>query len=93
MIQIVKDISSMPPPFNMVVFVVLIATLGTVLKVIAKQTSAYFSQRQELEFKRELLDRGLTGEEVERVIRARGPQVEAQLGGVNMGHGAQERVT
>jgi hypothetical protein len=73
--EVIQSITSIDPPFNMIVLIVLIGTAGTVLGTIAKQIRKWACQRQEVEFKRELLDRGMSAEEIERVIRARGPAV------------------
>ena len=65
---------SVPPPFNMVVYIMLIICGSSVLSSVFKQIRKYACHRQELEFKRELLDRGMTVEEIEQVVRARGDE-------------------
>jgi hypothetical protein len=70
-----QSIVDIPPPFNMIVLIVLIVTAGSALTAAVAQVRKYFSHRQELEFKRELLDRGMTAEEIERVVRAQSPTV------------------
>jgi hypothetical protein len=67
------SITNMQSPFNMIVLVVLFGSIATTIATIAKQLRRYASQRQELEFKRELLERGMSAAEIEQVIRARGP--------------------
>ena len=62
---------AIPPPFNMIVLIVLICTIGGILTSAGKQIRKFACHRQELEFKRELLDRGLSADEVERVIKAK----------------------
>jgi hypothetical protein len=74
--QIVDSITSIPAPFNMVVLIVLIGTTAGVLGTVAKQIRKFTCHRQELEFKRDLLDRGLSAEDIERVVRARSPGVD-----------------
>lgn len=76
MIQIFHEIIGISPPFNMIVLIVLLTAGASVIKVVAMQVRRYFVHRHELEFKRELIDRGLSGDEIERVIRAHGPSVE-----------------
>ena len=61
-------IQVMPPPFNMIAFIALVFAVAGVLSSLAKQVRKYLSHRQELEFKRELLDRGLAIDEIERVV-------------------------
>ena len=62
-------ILELPLPFNMVVIIVLICTVAGVITAIAKETRTYFCHRNELELKRELLDRGLEPREIEEVMR------------------------
>jgi hypothetical protein len=78
MLDILKAIVSIPTPFNMVVFIVLIGSTAGVLSTIASQIRKYGCHRQEIEFKRELVDRGLSADEIEQIITARMPKrVEA----------------
>jgi hypothetical protein len=72
-----QSIVDIPPPFNMIVLIVLIVTAGSALSGAFSQLRKYFSHRQELEFKRELLDRGMNAEDLERVVKARGPASES----------------
>lgn len=39
-----------------------------------KQIRKFACQRQELEFKREMVDRGMSVEEIERLVQAKGPE-------------------
>jgi len=49
----------------------LVIVFGTVLAVtIAMQIGRYMSYRQELDFKREMIDRGMSIEEVEQLLTA-----------------------
>jgi hypothetical protein len=66
-------ITTLPTPFNMVVWIVLIGTVASVTTAIVKQLGAYAQQRQDLAFKRELIDRGMSADEVQRVVEARTP--------------------
>lgn len=70
MSDVLQRIVSMPPPFNMVVLVVLIFSVAGIFSSIAKQIRKYACYRQELEFKREMLDRGMTPDEIRDVIAA-----------------------
>lgn len=62
---------SVPPPFNMVIYIMLIVCGSGVLTSMLKQIRKFACHRQELEFKRELLDRGMASDEIEQVVRAR----------------------
>ncbi len=64
------SILQLPVPFNMVVMIVLICTVAGVITAIAKETRHYFCHRNEMELKREMLDRGMEPREIEEVIRA-----------------------
>jgi hypothetical protein len=80
MSDLVHSIISIPPPFNMIVLIVLIVATAGVVGTIVKQVRKYACHRQELEFKRELLDRGLPVDEIERIVRARGPSSDSGHG-------------
>ena len=80
MSEMFQSIINIPPPFNMIVLIVLFGSLASVLGTIAWQISAVAIHRQELTFKRELVERGMTAEEIERIVRAKSPEhVEAEV--------------
>ena len=66
-------LQSIPAPFNMIVLIVLICTTGGVVTTLVQQVRAYLCHREDLELKREMLDRGMSGDEIERVMRAKSP--------------------
>ncbi|NOZ40355.1 MAG: hypothetical protein GXP24_09030 [Planctomycetes bacterium] len=70
MSSFVELMRSVPPPFNMVVYIMLIVCGSGVLTSVFKQIRKFACHRQELDFKRELLDRGMSAEEVAQVIQA-----------------------
>lgn len=70
MTAIFRSIVSIPPPFNMIV-IIMILVFGTALVTsLAKQIRKYACHRHDLELERDMLDRGMTVEEIERVVRA-----------------------
>ena len=69
--ELIELFKSLGPPWNMIVLVMLISCIASVVKVIAKQSRAYASHRAEMNLKRELVERGLSVDEIERVIAAR----------------------
>jgi hypothetical protein len=77
MTDIFRRIIEMPAPFNMVVLVVLIVTIGSIVKGIAKYVRQFACHRNELEFKREMLERGMSAGEIEQVVRARAPSAKS----------------
>ena len=70
MTDIFHSIVSMPSPFNMVVIVVMITCAAAVLKFVAMEIRRYGCHRQDIDFKREMVDRGLSAEEIERILAA-----------------------
>lgn len=72
-----QSITAIPAPFNMIVLFVLIATVGSAFATFIHQIRKYASHRLELDFKRDLLDRGVSADEVEQIVRAHGSAVEA----------------
>ena len=70
MTDIIQYLTSIQPPFNMMVIVVLICSVAGVIGTIAKQLRMYASHRAEMNLKRELVERGLSVEEIERVVKA-----------------------
>jgi len=70
MTRFMEFISSIPVPFNMIVLVVLITAVAGTITSIAKFVRQYHCHREEIELKREMLDRGMSAQEIEQVIRA-----------------------
>lgn len=66
-----RTINSIPPPFNMVVWIVLITCVTGIVTSIAKEIRKFVCYQQDLQFKRELIDQGLDVSEIERVVSAR----------------------
>ncbi len=71
MFEIFQAIVSIGVPFNMIVLIVLIGSVAGVLTGIATQIRKCGCHRQNIDFKRELVDRGLAAEEIERIVQAR----------------------
>ncbi len=69
-LEFFKAIISIQTPFNMIVLIVLFGSCAGVLTAIAKEIRKYGCHRQDIDFKRELVDRGLSGEEIERIVAA-----------------------
>ena len=65
------SIVAIPAPFNMVVLIVLIGSVAGVIGTIAKEVRKYLCHRTEMELKREMLDRGMKSQEIERVMKAK----------------------
>jgi hypothetical protein len=71
--NVIERILSLPVPFNMVVIIVAIVFASGIITSVAKQVRKYACLRHELNFKRELLDRGMSVDEIEQVVKARSP--------------------
>ena len=76
MSSLFESILRMPVPFNMIVLIVLIGSVAGVIATVAKEIRKYFCHREEMELKREMLDRGMEGDEIEQVMRATTADVE-----------------
>jgi hypothetical protein len=69
--QLIHGILDMPAPFNMVVLVVLIVCTTGVITSFFKQIRKYACHRRDADLKRELVERGLGVEEIERILAAK----------------------
>jgi hypothetical protein len=58
----------------MVVIIVAIVFVSGIITSALKQVRKYVCLRQELEFKREMVDRGMTADEIERIVKVRSPE-------------------
>ena len=67
------SVVSIPAPFNMVVLLVLIGSVAHLATSVATQVRKYASHRVETQLKRELVERGLSIDEIERVVAAQSP--------------------
>jgi hypothetical protein len=72
MADLLKGIVSIPPPFNMIVLIFLIIAVSGVIASLFKQIRKYACHQREIELKRELVDRGLSVDEIERIVAAKG---------------------
>jgi TRAP-type C4-dicarboxylate transport system permease small subunit len=70
---LLQSIVALPVPFNMVVLVVLIGCVAGVITSLAKEIRKFFCHRNEMELKREMLERGLDATEIDQVMRATSP--------------------
>ena len=73
MTQLIDKILSIPVPFNMIVIIVAISFGTAIITSIAKQIRKYACLRHELDFKRDMIDRGMSVAEVEQLMAAKSP--------------------
>ena len=69
-----QGVFKLKTPFNMVVIIVMISVGAGVITTLITQIRKYAGHRQELEFKREMLDRGLSVDEIEKIVQAKGQE-------------------
>lgn len=60
-------------PFNMIILVALFGCATGAVTGIAAQLRKYACHRQEIDFKRELVERGLSAAEIEQIVTAEMP--------------------
>lgn len=70
-VELFKGILSIPVPFNMIVLVTLIFCTTSVITSIFKQIRKYACYRRDIDLKRELVERGLSVDEIERIVAAK----------------------
>jgi hypothetical protein len=70
MTETLNLITGIPSPFNMIVLVVLISCAAGIVTSLFKELRKFACHRQELNLKRELVERGLSIDEIERVVAA-----------------------
>jgi hypothetical protein len=68
-------IMSLQPPFNMIVLIVLISCGAAAIKFIATEIRKFGCHRQDTVFKRDMVDRGLSADEIERILKAQSPHI------------------
>ena len=70
LLELFKGIINIGVPFNMIVLIVLFGCITGAITGIAKEIRKYGCHRQNIDFKRELVERGLDGDEIERIVSA-----------------------
>ena len=71
MVELVKAIAGMPIPFNFLVFGIIFGCVFVTIAVVATEVCKYASHRQDIAFKQEMVERGLSVEEIERIVKVR----------------------
>jgi hypothetical protein len=66
-----QTLVNIPPPFNMIVVIVLIVFTTWLFGAIAGEIRKYACHRKDVELKQELVARGLSAEEIERIVAAK----------------------
>jgi len=74
MSELVDKIFQLQTPFNMVVIIVIVVMGAGIITGVAKQIRKYAGHRHELDFKRDMLDRGMSAEEIALVIETTAPK-------------------
>ncbi len=74
MSSIVEGINQLGVPFSFVIWIVVICCAAGAFTSLAKELRKFACHRQDIIFKRELVDRGLEAEEVERIVHDPSPR-------------------
>ncbi|MCA9259766.1 MAG: hypothetical protein KDA61_11225 [Planctomycetales bacterium] len=61
----------LPPPFNMIVLIIAIVSGAQAVAAVAREVRRAVERRAELDFQSELLDRGMSIEEIQRLVDSR----------------------
>jgi hypothetical protein len=69
--QLFQSIMNMGSPWNMIVLVVLITCTTGVFTSLFKQIRKYGCYRRDIDLKRDLVERGLSVDEIERIVAAK----------------------
>jgi hypothetical protein len=72
--DLVHSLLNTNSPFGMIVLVVLIGSAFGLVGTIAAQIRKFATHRADVQLKRELVERGLSVEEIERVVAAKSPR-------------------
>lgn len=78
--ELLQSLTRNGSPFGMIVLVVLIGSVVGVISTIAAQIRIYATHRADVGLKRELVERGLNVDEIERVMAAKSPAVKGSSG-------------
>lgn len=70
--ELIDRIMSMGEPWHMIILVVLVGSVAGLLGTISKQIRKYACHRRDIDLKRELVERGLSVDEIERIVAAKG---------------------
>ena len=73
MTQLIDKILSIPVPFNMIVIITAISIGAGIITSVVKQIRKYACLKHELDFKRDMIDRGMSVAEVEQLMAAKSP--------------------
>ncbi|TWU29899.1 hypothetical protein [Bythopirellula polymerisocia] len=69
----------LPVPFNFVLLMLVIVFGTGIITSLFNQIRKFACYRQELDFKREMIDRGMSVEEVERLLQAKSPGQDCEI--------------
>ena len=85
MTDLFEPILKLGAPFSMVVMIVLISCAAGAIKIVATEIRKFGCHRQDIDFKREMVDRGLSAEEIERILAAGSSNAKDGSTTVNVG--------
>lgn len=71
MYDVIKTALEVPAPFNMIIVCTALVAAPAAVTGIAVELRKFATHRLDLNAKREMVDQGMTADEIERVLRAR----------------------
>ena len=71
MSDLLHSLQNVPAPFNMIVLLAVIGGFVAVLCTAIVQVRLFAEHRADLQLKRELVERGLSADEIERVVASK----------------------
>jgi hypothetical protein len=71
--DLIDKVLAIPVPFNMIIVIMAIIFGTGIITSVAKQVRKYLCLREELLFKREMIDRGMSPAEVEKLVKSKSP--------------------
>jgi hypothetical protein len=71
--DLIDKVLAIPVPFNMIIVIMAIIFGTGIITSVAKQVRKYLCLREELLFKREMIDRGMSPQEVEKLVKCKSP--------------------
>ena len=71
--NVIDRILGQPFPFDMIIVIMIISFGAGIITSIAKQIRKYACLKHELDFKRDMIDRGMSVAEIEQLMAAKSP--------------------
>ena len=70
MSEVLIKLLEIPAPFNMIIVAVAMGIMIPIVAIISAEARKFFAHRADLEVKRDMVERGMSAEEIERILEA-----------------------